>query len=148
MGRNIFGRDGESFPRLNHDSSTVFRLAGGSPEYLPETRLLRKGPNHLQGCRILATNALVADVAKEIASIVLNERHYDPDRNGARCYFPGFGFRFGSGDECVEILICLECSWVVFHSSSGQQSLVPNRRGISVLRHLYEQHVPHADPPA
>ncbi len=58
---------------------------------------------------------------------------------GSRCFVPGFAFSFGEGHEYVHVQVCLECSWVVFHSTAGSQSCVPSEQGESHLRDFYER---------
>ena len=133
----IFLKDTDTIPELPSGPATAYRLAGQHPEYEAPQRL-RVGPDHLHGCRILrrwpvADNDMVA--AREL---LMSTKTYGDRGLGARCYFPGFAFTFGETAGGVDVLVCLECHWVVFHSGAQSVSVVPTDGGLARLREVYE----------
>jgi hypothetical protein len=139
MSENIFATDSEDFPALPAMESFVHRLAGLPPEYLVEPRVLLEKDGYIKGGKIEQTKPLsVADLAN-IKQVLTDRSNYGDRGMGARCFFPGFAFTFGSGSSQVEVLVCLECSWVVFYSANAVQWLVPSESGETKLRAMYEQ---------
>ena len=139
MTESIFATDSEDFPPLPATDSFVHRLAGLPPEYLVEPRVLLEKDGYVKGAKIEQTKPLSPANLATVKQVLTDRSNYGDRGMGARCFFPGFAFTFGAGSAQVEVLICLECSWVVFHSSSAEQWLVPSESGETKLRALYEQ---------
>jgi hypothetical protein len=78
-----------------------------------------------------------SDVAA-VRELLTNTKTYGDRGQGARCYFPGFAFTFGEGTAAVDVLVCLECRWVVFHSGGQSVSVVPTDDGLARLRGIYQ----------
>ena len=78
-----------------------------------------------------------ADVAAA-RELITNIKTYGDRSLGMRCYFPGFAFTFGQGPAAVDVLVCLECHWVVLHSGEQSVSLVPTNDGLAQLKRIYE----------
>lgn len=139
MTQNIFGREGGAFPELDWSHVVLHRLPGRSAEWDPETNAVVKRDGYLHGFKLERTIPLTDDVAQAFGKRLVSSANYDPGRDGARCFFPGMAFSFGAGSGLVDVVICLECSWVVFHANGERFSLVPIQAFEVELRALYEQ---------
>jgi len=138
MSESIFASEGESFPVLP-SPALAHRLSGNFPEYVAEAPVLREGDGYLKGYHVLKTSSLTSELAREVVSVLTDPVNYGDRGRGAMCFFPGFGFTFGEGQNSVVALVCLECSWVMFYSGQGLQSIVPSPAGEARLRALYER---------
>jgi len=133
----IFSKETDRIPELPLAPATAYRLAGQPPEF-DGPQKLRVGPDYLHGCRIIRRWA-VSDTDVTPARQLLTSTNTYGDRGlGARCYFPGFAFTFGAGAAAVDVLVCLECRWVVFHFGGQSVSLVPTDDGLARLREIYQ----------
>lgn len=139
MSDSIFAKAEEGFPSIPCAGAWVHKLAGLPPEYVVEPRVLRDESGYIKGGKIENSAPLPQAIISQVIQVLTTEAHYGDRGMGARCFFPGFAFLFGDGAERVEVLVCLECSWVVFHSRAGEQWLVPNQLGESKLKALYER---------
>jgi hypothetical protein len=139
MTESIFATDSEDFPALPATESFVHRLAGLPLEYLVEPRVLLEKDGYVKGGRIEQTSPLSPANLANVKEVLTDRSNYGDRGMGARCFFPGFAFTFGSGPSQVEVLVCLECAWVVFYSAGAEQWLVPSESGQTKLRALYEQ---------
>ena len=131
--------DGQELPALNSSGAFIHKLSGSPPEYQLEPRLLLEGSGYMKGCKVLETSGLSAEDSAQIVAILSTAESYGDQDMGARCFFPGFAFSFGTGEQLVHVQVCLECSWVVFHSNASSQSFVPSAKGETQLRAVYER---------
>lgn len=134
----VFKRPGDTFPALLQPAR-FYTLAGTPLEYSAPT-VLRETSGYLKGCKVQSESSLPSVETQSAIVLLTNAASYGDRGFGARCFFPGFAIAFGEGDNRVIVQVCLECSWVVFHSSSVEQWLVPSDAGVSGLRRLYEKH--------
>ncbi len=139
MPQSIFAKHGESFPNIPRGPAWVHRLAGLPPEFAVEPRVLRDGAGYIMGGKIESTAPLNEADAAEVIEVLTDANTYGDRGMGARCFFPGFAFSFGEAQGKIDVLVCLECSWVVFYSPQGEQWLVPNQSGEATLRAIYER---------
>ena len=114
--------DGQTLPVLVSAGAFVHKIAGSFPEYEVEPRILREGDGYLKGCRVLETSALSTADTESIIAVLTNPNSYGDRGMGARCFFPGLAFSFGTDEENVHVQVCLECSWVVFHPSPAPRA--------------------------
>ncbi len=139
MAQSIFGREGGAFPELDLSHVAAHRLPGRSAEWDQEANAVVKRDGYLHGFKVERTILLTHEVAHVLAAKLVSPANYDPGRDGARCFFPGMAFSFGEGSGVVDVVICLECSWVAFHANGEEFSLVPIHAFEVELRALYEQ---------
>ena len=111
----IFFKDTDRLPALPSGHTTAYRLAGQHPEYEGPNKI-RVSPEHLHGCRIVRRWSVLDSDVMAARELLASIKTYGDRGMGARCYFPGFAFTFGDGIAAVDVLVCLECRWVVFHS--------------------------------
>jgi hypothetical protein len=137
MPESIFAAAGEQIPNLPSSPAWVHKLAGLPLEYIVEPRVLRDGDGYVKGGKIGKTAPLSAADAAEIIGVLASHSSYGDRDMGARCFFPGFAFTFGERPQRVEVMVCLECSWVAFYSPQGEQWLVPGSLGEAKLKALY-----------
>ena len=128
----------KKIPTLSPESSLIHALAGSPPEYVVEPRVLVEGDGYIKGCRVTGTHLLSPSDAAQVISVLTDPASYGDRGMGARCFFPGFAFTFGADSSQTKVLVCLECSWVVFYSSGTELSLVPSPAGATALRAIYE----------
>ena len=132
-----FVKDADRIPELPLDHATAYRLGGQHPEYEGPQKL-RVGPDYLHGCRIVRRWTVPdADVATA-RELIINIKTYGDRGMGDRCYFPGFAFTFGESTAAVDVLVCLECRWVVFHFGGESVSEAPTDDGLARLREIYQ----------
>ena len=131
--------DGQALPSLAPVGALFHRLSGALPEYEVEPRVLLEGNGYIKGCKVVHTTALSPTDAEGIIEILLNDNSYGDRGMGSRCFFPGFAFTFGATAEQAHVQVCLECSWVVFHTAAGSQSFVPSPTGEARLKAVYER---------
>jgi len=62
------------------------------------------------------------------------------------CFDPHIGFRFGSGDKAVDVLICLECDNADFFYGRDLNELVISWPGHSRFKDLHEHVFPNSQP--
>ena len=139
MPESIFATAGESIPGLPSSTAWVHRLAGLPLEYVVEPRVLRDADGYIKGGKIEKSAPLLPTDVAEVIEALTSTSNYGDRGMGARCFFPGFAFTFGEAPHKVDVLVCLECSWVAFYSLQGEQWLVPNEFGEAKLRALYER---------
>lgn len=136
--------DGRPPPFLPLKRVWAHRLLGGPFE--ERTGELREGNwilfRYIKGCLVLLTRRLSAKRAAEAAAILSDPNTYGDRGRAARCFSPGLGFTFGTGDSAVHVQVCLKCLWVFFYTSSGSQSFVPSPEGLRKLKALYERIFP------
>jgi hypothetical protein len=139
MSDSIFDKPEESFPLIPTTNAFFYLLAGTWLEYVVEPRILRDGDGYIKGGKIEKSSLLTEAEITEVSEVLTNQANYGDRGMGSRCFFPGFAFTFGEGAARVEVLICLECSWVAFFTSHTEQWLVPNDLGSSQLLALYSR---------
>ena len=120
----------------------AFRLGGTPPRYEGDPPRLAEGEGLLYGCSVVAVRPLTDEEVTEVRAGLADPSTYGDPSRGARCYFPGFAFRLGDGSEVEDVLVCLECHWVAFHTVESTQSRVPSEAGTRTLRTLYRRFVP------
>ena len=132
----VFIRESDQIPEFPSAPATGHRLAGQHPEYEGPGKL-RVGPEYLHGCRIVSRFTVPDEAAASARELLISINTYGDRGRGARCYFPGFGLTYGESAAAVDILVCLECNWVVFHSGGQSISLAPTVAGLKQLREIY-----------
>jgi hypothetical protein len=133
----IFFKDTDTIPDLPLGHTMAYRLAGQHPEY-DGPHKLRVGPDYLHGCRIVSRSLMTEGVVVAARDLLTSIKTYGDRAMGARCYFPGFAFSFGAGTAKVDVLVCLECRWVVFHFGGQSVSVAPTDDGLARLREIYQ----------
>ena len=138
MNTSIFRNVGECFPSIGQGEAQAFLFAGLPPEGLNIDSPL-EAEGYVKGCKVIESKQMHAAFAESVASILLDSSNYlaDPVANGARCFYPGFGFSFGREPQAVEVLVCLECWWVVFYSSAGAVWVAANSVGLAKLQAVH-----------
>ena len=133
----IFLNNTDTIPELPSGHTTAYKLAGHSPEY-DDSSKLRVSPDHLHGCRIVRRwTAADTDVAA-VRDLLVNIKTYGSFGHGAMCYYPGFAFTFGQGAAVVDVLVCLQCHWVVFHLGEKSVQVAPTAVGLTHLEKIYQ----------
>jgi hypothetical protein len=133
----IFFKDTDRIPDLPLGLTAVYRLAGQHPEYEAPHRL-RVGSEFLHGCRVIQRWTVPGTDVATVRELLMNIKTYGDRGMGARCYFPGFAFTFGQSTATVDVLVCLECRWVVFHFGEQSVSIAPTDNGLARLREIYQ----------
>jgi hypothetical protein len=141
MPQHIFATKNETFPFFPVGRVSAHRLAGESPEYENAPRALLENSDYIKGCLIEHSVTLVPEDVAAIISILADHSSYGERGRGSRCFFPGLALTFADEARTVDVLVCLECSWVVFYSAFGEQWLVPSQSGEKRLRSIYEKFV-------
>lgn len=133
----IFQKDTDRIPELPLGDITAYQLTCEGPEYEGPYEL-RVSDDHLHGCRILRRWIVPESdlsAARELLSSIKTYGHWGL---GLKCYFPGFAFTFGESPSALDVLVCLDCRWVVFHQGSQSVSLAPTDQGLARLREIYQ----------
>ena len=68
--------------------------------------------------------------------ILTEKKTYHGD--GAKCFMPGFAFRFKQDDKQYAFVICLECSWVYVTDGKEQQQWPLSDEAKATLLKLYK----------
>jgi hypothetical protein len=108
----------------------------------PNARKMRRWP-------ILQERPTDEFTSKKIRD-VLNDGSNYRQGGGSKCFNPGMGFRLGSPDRAVEVLICLHCKHVYFYEVGADES-VGGAKGISdegmkAFGSLYKSLFPNSPP--
>ena len=115
-----------------------YRLTGQHPEYEGPDKL-RVGSDYLHGYRIVRRWPVSDSDVAGARGLLTSVKTYGDRGLGARCFFPGFAFTFGDGTAVVDVMICLECRWVIFHFGGRSMSVAPTDDGLVRLREIYQK---------
>ena len=62
---------------------------------------------------------------------------------GALCFDPGMGVTFREDGNTIDLVVCLECSWIEFYVNEIRVNSIPiSRVGSVALRQAYEKLFP------
>src|SRR5690349_13919090 len=64
-------------------------------------------PGEMRGGRILVSKALSQEKEAFVRGLLTEKASFGG--MGARCFIPGLGFTIGSGEDAIEVLVCLMC---------------------------------------
>src|SRR5581483_9967230 len=81
--------------------------------------------------------SLAPDVANKLRKILADPSTYDITM--PHCFEPGMAFRFGNGDNAVDVVICLNCNKIEFHRGQIVKSKPISDRGNDELRQIYQK---------
>lgn len=96
---------------------------------------------HLARWKILvARDVLDGKIIEDVRTTLTSEASYTD--MGAKCFGPGMGFRLKKDDNCLDIVICLECHWAYFYLGKRPHHLGLSGKGVESLKALYEKLFP------
>jgi len=94
--------------------------------------------SNLRNYRILQQKTLEVKTTDEIRALLTDPETYS--EMGAKCFEPGMGFRFSRGGSDLDLVICLQCSWIYAYEGSEFKSWALGQSGVAALLKVYQAH--------